>query len=101
MTQADELLLHALGDAVVADCGYDADWFRGLVRFFGMKAAIGSKPERKRKLPKDRALYALRYLVERFFHSLKRYRRLATRYEKSARNYLALVHVACVRMWLN
>ena len=101
MTQADELLLHSVGEAVVGDCGYDADWFRALIRFFGMKAVIGSKPERLRKLPKDRELYKLRYLVERFFHSLKRYRRLATRYEKSARNYLALVHLACVRMWLN
>lgn len=101
MTQADELLLHAVGDAVIGDCGYDADWFRELVRCFGMKAVIASKPERPRKFPKNRKLYALRYLVERFFHALKRSRRLATRFEKTARNYLALVHVACTRMWLN
>lgn len=101
MTKADELLLHGVGDAVIADAGYDADWFRDLLKLFGMRAVIASKPERPRKVPKDRRLYALRYLVERFFHSLKRFRRLATRYEKTARNYLALVHVACVRMWLN
>ena len=101
MTKADELILHAVGAAAVADCGYDADWFRELVTFLGMKAVIASKPERPRKIAKDRRLYALRYLVERFFHSLKRFRRLATRYEKSARNYLALIHVACIRLWLN
>jgi transposase len=101
MTQADELLLHAVGDAVIADTGYDSDWFRALIKLFGKKAVISSKPERPRRIPKDRALYRLRSTVERFFHGLKRFRRLATRYEKSARNFLALVHVACVRIWLN
>jgi transposase len=38
--------------------------------------------------------------VEVFFHSLKRFRAIATRYDKTARNYLALVHVACARLWL-
>lgn len=101
MTKADELLVHAVGGAAIADCGYDADWFREVLKFLGIKAVIASKPERPRKIPKDRELYALRYLVERFWHSLKRFRRLGTRYEKSARNYMALIHVACIRMWLN
>jgi len=101
MTQAGELALHLDGEACIADSGYDADWFRDLLKFLGKKAVIGSKPERPRAIPKDRKLYALRYLVECFFHSLKRFRRLATRYEKTARNYLALIHVACIRLWLN
>lgn len=101
MTKAGDLLLHAVGEACIADTGYDADWFRDLLKFLGLKAVIGTKPERPRAFPKDRKLYALRYLVERFFHSLKRFRRLATRYEKTARNYLALIHLACVRLWLN
>ena len=101
MTRADALLLHAVGGACIRDSGYDAVWFRDLCKMFGLKAVIASKPERPRAYPKDRKLYALRYLVERFFHSLKRFRRLATRYEKSARNYLALVHLACTRLWLN
>jgi len=41
-----------------------------------------------------------RYRVEVFFHRLKRFRALATRYEKSARNYLALLHIACITLWL-
>ena len=101
MTKAGELLTHAVGGACIADAGYDADWLRDLLKFFGMKAVINSKPERLRAIPKDRRLYALRYLVEKFFHSLKRFRRLATRFEKSARNFLALIHVACTRLWLN
>ena len=66
-----------------------------------MKAVISSKPERKRKIPKDRALYRQRYLVEVFFHNLKRFRAIATRYEKTRANYLAFVQVACASLWLN
>lgn len=100
MTKAGDLLLHAVGTSCIADTGYDADWFRALIKAMGMKPVIASKPERPRAYPKDRKLYALRYLVERFFHHLKRFRRLSTRYEKSARNFLALIHIACTRMWL-
>jgi len=65
-----------------------------------MKPVIGSKPERPRKLPKSRALYAKRYLVECFFHRLKRFRAIATRFEKTARNFLALTQIACAWLWL-
>jgi transposase len=100
MIKADELLAHARGKALIADSGYDSNRFRQAVRDRGMKPVIGSKPERPRKLPKNRELYGKRYLVEIFFHQLKRFRAVATRYEKTARNYLALVHLACARVWL-
>ena len=58
------------------------------------------EPERKKKHRLVRALYRQRYLVEVFFHNLKRFRAIATRYEKTARNYLALVQVACAWLWL-
>jgi len=64
MMMADELLANARGKALIADTGYDSNRFRQTVRDNGMKAVIGSKPERPRKLPKSRALYAKRYLVE-------------------------------------
>lgn len=100
MIVADELLEHARGKALIADAGYDSNRFRGAVRDRGMKPVIGSKPERPRKLPKIRKLYDMRYLVEIFFHNLKRFRAIATRYEKTARNFLALVQLACARIWL-
>ena len=100
MIAADELLEHARGKALIADTGYDSNRFRQAVRDRSMKAVIGSKPERPRKLPKSRVLYQKRYLVEVFFHNLKRFRAVATRYEKTARNYLALVQLACASMWL-
>ena len=65
-----------------------------------MTPVIHSKPERKRKHRLHRKLYRRRYLVEVFFHNLKRFRAIATRYEKTARNYLALVQLACAWLWL-
>lgn len=100
MIAAHELLEHARGKALIGDTGYDSNKFRRAIRAAGMKPVIHSKPERKRRLPLDRALYRGRYLVECFFHSLKRFRAIATRYDKTARNFLALVHVACSCLWL-
>jgi len=57
-------------------------------------------PCRKKKPRLDRRRYARRYLVEVFFHELKRYRILATRFEKTGRNYLALIQLACSMLWL-
>lgn len=101
MIAAGELLAHARGKALVGDTGYDSNEFRAAIKQRGMKAVIHPKPERKKKPRLDRALYRRRYLVECFFHTLKRFRAIATRYEKTARNYLALVQVACARIWLD
>jgi len=100
MTKAGELMMHAIGDACLGDGGYDCDWFRELIAFLGMKAVIPSASTRKKKRRPNKGLYAMRYLVECFFHGLKRFRRIATRFEKTARNFLAIIHLACVRIWL-
>lgn len=100
MIVADELLEHARGKALIADAGYDSNRFREAIRERRMRPVISSKPERPRKLPKIRKLYEKRYLVEIFFHNLKRFRAIATRYEKTARNFLALVQLACAQIWL-
>lgn len=101
MIMADELLANARGKALIADTGYDSDRFRQAIRDRKMRVVIGSKPQRPRKLPKSRALYEKRYRVEIFFHSLKRFRAIATRFEKTARNYLALTQLACAWLWLD
>ena len=98
---AEELLPHAQGRAFIADTAYDADRIIAAVRARGMKPVVCSNPARKynrRRL--DRALYRQRYLVEVFFHNLKRFRAIATRYEKTAQNYLGLVLLACALLWL-
>jgi transposase len=69
--------------------------------FAHTKMRRAEKPERPRKLPKSRELYGKRYLVEVFFHSFKRFRAIATRFEKTARNFLALTQLACSWLWLN
>jgi transposase len=98
MIAAAELLEHARGDVFIGDTGYDSNEFIDAVRAKGMKPVIHCKPERKKKRRLSRAFYARRYLVECFFHDLKRFRAIATRYDKTARNYLALVHLACAWM---
>ena len=101
MVAAEELLAHARGRALIGDTGYDSTPFRQAIQAKGMKPVIHSKPERPTKAVLPRALYRKRYLVEIFFHNLKRFRAIATRYEKTARNYLALVEAACCWLWLN
>jgi transposase len=101
MVAAPELLDHARGDALIGDAGYDSNDLRAELKARGIKAVISSKPERKRKIPKDRKLYRTRYLVEVFFHNLKRFRGIATRFEKTRSSYLALVHVGCICLWLD
>jgi transposase len=101
MIAAPELLDFASGAALIGDTGYDSDAFRAELKARGIKAVISSSPKRKRKIPKNRALYRTRYLVEIFFHSLKRFRGIATRFDKTSASYLAFVHIACIALWLN
>ena len=98
---AEELLEHARGRAAIADSGYDTDRILKAARSQGMKAVIAMQPRRKARRRIDRNLFRLRYMVECFFHRLKRFRAVATRYEKTGTNFLALVHIACITMWLN
>jgi transposase len=99
-TVAEELVARASAKACIADAGYDADRIIAAIRARGMRAVIAPGSGRRDKRRCNRRLYAIRYRVECFFHRLKRCRRIATRYEKTARNYLALLHVACALMWL-
>jgi transposase len=98
-TVAESLLEHAQGAAFIGDTGYDAEHIRVAIAARGMKAVIPSHPTRAVVHLYDKTLYRIRYRIECFFHTLKRCRRIATRYEKTARNYLALVHLACALIW--
>jgi transposase len=84
----------------IADSGYSSDAIVEAIRARGMKPVIAPNPTHRPKLRLDRKLYALRYRIECGFHALKRFRAVATRYEKSGTNFLATVHVACIWMWL-
>ena len=65
-----------------------------------MKAVICPNASRSKRPRFDKKIYRHRYLVEVFFHHMKRFRALATRFEKTARNYLALLQLAATMVWL-
>ena len=83
-----------------ADRGYDADWIRRFVAEQGAWANIPPKRNRKEPICFSPHLYRQRNLVERFFNKIKQCRRVATRYDKLAANYLAFVKLAAIRLWL-
>jgi len=85
---------------VLADRGYDADWIRALVNEQGAWANIPPKRNRRDPICFSPYLYRSRNLVERFFNKLKQCRRIATRYDKIAANYLAFIKLASIRIWL-
>src|SRR5262249_19743980 len=88
------------GSTLLADRGYDADWIRDLVRQHGAWANIPPKRNRTEELCFSPYLYRARNLIERFFNKIKHCRRVATRYDKLAANYLAFLQLASIRLWL-
>ena len=99
---ADELLPDMQANTLIADKAFDAD--ERVIKPLetaGKTAVI--PPKANRKLPRkfDRHAYAARHLIENFFAKLKQFRAIATRYDKTARNFLAAVHLAASVIWLN
>jgi transposase len=98
---ADTLLDH-LGPRtiVLADKAYDTDRIRELIQDQGATPNIPPKSNRRWKPCFSKRLYRERNLIERFFSKLKHFRRVATRYDKLATNFLAMVQLASMRLWL-
>ena len=88
------------GSMLLADRGYDADWIRGLAMRRGAWANIPPKRNRSDPICFSPYLYRDRNRIERFFNRIKQCRRVATRYDKLAANYLAFVQLASIRLWL-
>lgn len=85
---------------MLADKAYDADHIRASLRDKGAFANIPPKSNRRWKPYFSTWLYRERNLIERFFSKLKHFRRVATRYDKLAENFLAMVQLASMRLWL-
>ena len=98
--QAAELIEGLAAEIVMADTAYDADHLRQAIAAKGALAVIPNYPSRAIKYPLDKHLYAQRHLVECCFSKLKQFRRVATRFEKTARNYRAVVTLAAIILWL-
>ena len=86
--------------AVLADKGYDSNAFLECIARLEAESVIPSRKNRKQEREIDRELYKDRNKVERFMNRIKHYRRVATRYDKTAVSYLSFVHVACIMTWL-
>ena len=86
--------------ALVADRGYDAKAIVAMVRERGGEAHIPTQRDRKVQRSVDPHPYRQRNLIERFFCKLKHFRRVATRFDKLARNFLAAVLIASTKLWL-
>ena len=96
VTQAEPLMLGHEADAVIADKAYDSDAVVAAAKRQGAEAVIPSKKNRKVPREYDKHLYKERKKVEWFINLIKPYRRVATRYEKTARNFLGFVRVASI-----
>jgi len=89
-------------EGLIADKAFDADErVREPLAEAGKTAVIPPRSNRKQPPAFDRHLYKERHLIENFFARLKQYRAIATRYDKTARNFLAAVHLAAAVIWLN
>ena len=99
---ADELLPGLAAETLIADKAFDAD-ARVLrpLEAAGKSHVIPPRANRKLQRVYDRDLYKARHLIENFFAKLKQFRAIATRYDKTARNFLAAVHLASSLIWLN
>ena len=96
-----DLLVAAEGAGnVLADKAYDTNAVVAAVEALGAQVVIPSKKNRKITRLIDRNLYRDRNKVERFFSRLKQFRRLATRYEKTASSFLGMVHFVSALLWL-
>ena len=97
------LMLPALPRAkeLLADKGYDADWFRDALAELKIAACIPSKSNRKQPIDHDRDLYRQRHKIENMFGRLKDWRRIHTRYDRCAHTYFSAICIAAtVVFWL-
>ena len=82
--------------AILADRGYDADWFRSALVARGITPCIPSKLNRKVPIPHDKELYRQRHKIENMFGRLKDWRRIATRYDRCAHTFFSAICIAAI-----
>jgi transposase len=100
IAQAEDLLADHEPEVVIADRGYDKKALVEQIESRGAQAVIPTQKSRKEQRVVDPHLYAERNVCERFWSKVKQYRRVATRYDKKAQNFLAFVKVAAIMVML-
>ena len=85
---------------ISGDKAYSSGKIRRYLRTRGIRITIPRKKDERRNGPFDREVYRMRNLIERLINRLKQFRRVATRYEKRAENYEAMLTIAAITLWL-
>jgi transposase len=99
---ADHLLPSMQADMLIADKAFDADErVIAPLATAGKTAVIPPKANRRLSREYDKCIYEARHLIENFFAKLKQFRAIATRYDKTSRNFLAAIHLTAAVIWLN
>lgn len=84
----------------IMDKGYDSDAIRAYVNQLGATAVIALHPNRAQKPAFDQHLYRERHRIENLFAKLKKFRRIATRFEKLITTFDAMLSIACIIIWI-
>lgn len=100
VTQAQTLLAGHQARYVIADRGYTGDAFRQSICAVGAIPVIPPKRNARVAYPFSKRIYRQRNVIERLINKLKHFRRIATRFEKNAINFLAMLHLAASHLWL-
>lgn len=100
ITQAENLIENLAAQYVLADKGYDADDFIKRLQAENSSAVIPSKANRKEQRVIDGHLYKERHLIENLIGKLKHFRRVFSRFDKLAKNYLSFIYFASSLIWL-
>jgi transposase len=100
MAPACELVDGLPAAQLIADRAYDADRLHDIVLEQGGEPVIPPRRHRRHQHAYDRIAYKNRWGIEGFFAKLKQWRRIATRYDKLARNFLGFVKIASIMLWL-
>jgi transposase len=99
-TQALALLKSMQSKAVLGDKGYDAEYVIKAIENMEAQVVIPPKSNRKIRREYDEALYKERNLIERMFNKIKHFRRISTRYDKTALSFLSFLHIVGIYLWL-
>jgi transposase len=98
--QAEDLISGISFENLLADMGFDSDRFRARIAEGGANAVIPSRRSRSQAIPYDKHIYRERNLVERFINKIKHFRRIATRYEKTALSFASMLFLVGAMIWL-
>ena len=86
--------------ALLADKAYDSDEFREEIESCGGVAVIPPNRSRSQAIPYDKELYKERHLIECFINKIKHFRRIATRYEKTALSFFSMLCLCGTMIWM-